>query len=221
LLSISTITAQGPIVPGTSTPGVSVIPVPRPQTPGAPARDNSTINPTGTAKIRGRVVSADTGNPLRRAQVRLSAGEPRVMMVANTDADGRYEFANLPAARYSLMVSRNGYVGLQFGQQRAFESGRPLEIAIGQLADKIDFALPKGGVIVGRITDDTGEPAPGVRVQAMRYQYMPSGQRQLSPGGGASGMFGPTITDDLGQFRVYGLMPGDDVYCQRCDKLAR
>ena len=214
LLSISVINAQGAqgptLVPGTTTPGVSVIPVPRPQTPGAPARDNSAINPTGTARIRGRVVSADTGNPLRRAQVRLSAGEPRVMMVANTDVDGRYEFASLPAGRYSLMASRNGYVGLQFGQQRPFESGKPLELSDGQLADKIDFALPKGGVIVGRITDDSGEPAPGVRVQAMRYQYMPTGQRQLSPGG-TTGMFGPTVTDDLGQFRVYGLMPGDYV----------
>ena len=131
------------------------------------------------------------------------------MLTANTDADGQYEFSALPAGRYMLMVSRNGYLGLQFGQQRAFEPGKPLELANGQLADKIDFALPRGAVVVGRISDDSGEPLPGVRVQAMRYQYMPNGQRQLTPGN--MGPFGPTITDDLGQFRVYGLMPGDYV----------
>jgi hypothetical protein len=168
-----------------------------------PARDATAV-PTGTARIRGRVVAADGGTPLRRAQVRVSAPEIRVNRMTTTDADGQYEFAELPAGRYTILVSRNGYVTLQFGQQRPFERGRPLEVADGQTLDRIDFGLARGGVIAGRITDEFGEPMAGVRVQAMRYQYLPSGQRQLVPVG--NNPFG-MISNDLGEFRLYGLMP--------------
>jgi protocatechuate 3,4-dioxygenase beta subunit len=192
--------AQAPSIPqGATQPG--------PPRPPMPPRDGATAEvPTGTARIRGRVVAADNGTPLRRAQVRISAAELRVNRSATTDADGRYEFSELPAGRYNVNVSRSGYVSLSFGQQRPFEQGRPLDLGSAQEADKVDFALPRGGVIAGRVTDELGEPLAGVRVQAMRYQYLPNGRRQLSPVGGF-GIFGP-VTNDLGEFRLYSLMPG-------------
>jgi hypothetical protein len=137
--------------------------------------------------------------------VRVSAAELRINRSANTDAEGRYEFTELPAGRYNIFVARSGYVSLQFGQRRPFESGRPLDVGNAQIIERIDFALPRGGVIAGRVTDELGEPLAGVRMQAMRYQYLPSGQRQLTPVGGAP--FGIT-TNDLGEFRLYSLMPG-------------
>jgi protocatechuate 3,4-dioxygenase beta subunit len=173
-----------------------------------PPRDGTAAPaPTGTGRIRGRVVAADNGFPLRRAQVRISAPEVRINRSATTDAEGRYEFPELPAGRYNISVTRSGYVSLSFGQQRPFEQGRPLDLGSAQEADKIDFALPRGGVIAGRVTDELGEPLAGVRVQAMRYQYLPNGRRQLMPVGSA-GMFGPPVTNDLGEFRLYSLMPG-------------
>src|SRR5258706_15141487 len=90
LVSCAAIQAQTPAQPaGTPAPGPAA---PRPQPPGAPPRDGSAAGPTGTGRIRGRVVSAETGNPLRRSQVRLAsatAGAP-FMQMATTDADGRY-----------------------------------------------------------------------------------------------------------------------------------
>ena len=199
VLTLSSIQAQGPTL------------VPSPQAPGAPARDNSQLQPaTGTGKILGRVVSADNGAPLRRAQIRITAPEQRLMKSAVTDAQGQYSFTDLPAGRYSINVARNGYVSLQFGQQRPFEQGKPLDLADGQVAQKIDFALPRGGVIAGRITDELGEPLAGVGVRAMRYQYQPDGRRRLMPVSASFGMFN-LQTDDLGQFRVFGLMPGSYV----------
>ena len=131
------------------------------------------------------------------------------MRTVNTDAEGRFEVADLPAGRYFLMVGRNGYVSLQFGQQRPFEPGRPLVITDGQVIDRIDFALPRGSVISGRVTDELGEPVAGVRMQAMRYRYLPGGERQLVSAniGGSFNM----VTNDLGEFRVFGLMPGSYV----------
>ena len=59
-----------------------------------------------------------------------------------------------------------------------------------------------------RITDDFGDPLAGALVQVQRYQYGTDGQRRLTlvPGGAT---FGLSATDDRGEFRAYGLMPGD------------
>ena len=194
---------QAPAIPqGAAQPGPAV---PRAQ---MPMRDGAATEvPTGTARIRGRVIAADTGAPLRRAQVRIAAAELRVNRNATTDAEGIYEFAELPAGRYNIFVTRSGFVSLQFGQRRPFESGRPLDVGHAQSVEKIDFALPRGGVIAGRVTDELGEPLAGVRMQAMRYQYLPSGQRQLVPVSGPGMAYGIT-TNDLGEFRLYSLMPG-------------
>ena len=190
--------------PGAAQPGP---PAPRAQ---VPPRDGAAAQaPTGTGRIRGRVMAADGSTPLRRAHVRVTSTELRVNRAAVTDADGRYDIAELPQGRYSISVSRNGYVSLQFGQQRPFEPGRPLDLGDGQLMDRIDFALPRGAVITGRVTDEVGEPMAGVRMQAMRYQYQPNGQRRLVP------VMTPNpfnlVSNDLGEFRVYGLMPGSYV----------
>ena len=64
-----------------------------------------------------------------------------------TDDEGRYELKELPAGRYSVSASKGGYVSLQFGQRRPFEQGQPLQLADGQTLEKVDFVLPKGGVI--------------------------------------------------------------------------
>ncbi len=204
IFSSIALAAQGPV----PAPGGANLPGPaiqRPQ-PGMPARDNPATAPVGTGKILGRVTAADTGAPLRRAQVRITAAEQRVVKTATTDTDGKYQFVELPAGRFTVSVTRNGYVSLSFGQQRPFEPGKQLDLIDGQVAEKIDFALPRGGVISGRITDETGEPLAGVGVRAMRYQYQPDGTRRLVPSG--MGMPFGIQTDDLGQFRVYGLMPG-------------
>ena len=62
---------------------------------------------TGTSRIRGRVISAEAGAPVRRAQLRLS-GPDIGSKTALTDADGRYEFRELPAGRFSLSATKAG-----------------------------------------------------------------------------------------------------------------
>ncbi len=136
--------------------------------PGAPPRDNSAK--TGTARIRGRVVASDNGAPIRRAQVRLVSPELRENRLATTDPQGAYEFKDLPAGRYSLTANKGSFVSLQYGQTRPNEPGKPLQILDAQTMEKVDFSLPRGSVLTGRILDEFGEPASDVMVAAMRYQ---------------------------------------------------
>jgi protocatechuate 3,4-dioxygenase beta subunit len=172
----------------------------------APPRDNARRNeePRGTAVIRGVVVAADTGGPIRRAQVRVS-GQGDGSRLATTDAQGRFEVRDLPAGRYTVSASKGGFVSLQYGQKRPSESGTPLEIADAQLMDKIVIGLPRGSVIAGRITDEFGEPVANANVTAMRYGFA-AGARRLLPGGGQNSR---DSTDDQGQFRLFGLPPGE------------
>lgn len=157
---------------------------------------------TGTGRILGRVIAAETGNPLRRAQVRIT-GPDIGARAALTDADGRFEFRDLPAGRFNLQGTKSGYVSVSYGQSRPFESGRPIELSDRQVLENADIVMPRGSVIAGRILDEFGEPVPDAMVSALRQSWA-NGRRRLAPAGGRFGQ-----TNDLGQFRLYGLPPGE------------
>jgi protocatechuate 3,4-dioxygenase beta subunit len=156
---------------------------------------------TGTARLRGRIVAGDSGSPVRRAQVRIS-GPDIGTKTAMTDAQGRFEFRELPGGRFTVSVSKAGYVTMQYGQTRPFEQGKTIDLTDGQSMDRADITMPRGSVLAGRIVDEFGEVVADAEVQAMRLQFQ-NGRRRLVP----SGRMG--TTNDLGQFRIYGLPPGE------------
>jgi hypothetical protein len=169
-----------------------------------PARDQPPTPRAGTGVIRGRVVRADTGEPLRRVQVLVdewSTGDGSGPAATMTDAEGRYELTQLPAGRYQLKARRGGYVEVAYGQRRPFERGRPLELGESAVLQNIDFALPPGGVVTGRVVDETGEAVAHVYVSLARRRYMDGARRLVTQNGSG--------TDDRGEFRIFGVPPGD------------
>jgi hypothetical protein len=125
----------------------------------------------------------------------------RESRATRTDETGLYEFKDLPAGRYTLTASKGSYITLAHGQLRPFEPGRPLEIGEGQTIEKVEFRLPRGSIITGLVVDEFGEPTADVQVMPMRFQYA-QGRRRLAPVGRAS------MTNDIGEFRLFGLPPG-------------
>lgn len=155
--------------------------------------------------MRGRVLAVN-GMPLRRAHVTAFATEAGLAQRhgTTTDGDGKWEITDLPAGRYTVSASKAGYVTIQYGQRRPFEQGTPVVVADAATVQRLDITFQRGAVIAGRIADEFGEPVAQIGVQAMRYSYSNDGQRRMTAVSGAP-------TDDLGQFRVFGLMPGDYV----------
>ena len=129
----------------------------------------------------------------------------------NTDSQGMFEFTGLPAGGYRLMANAGqysaGYLGIAYGAKRpsgpgSGDPGTTIELGDGQRFDKATIALPRGGVITGRVSDDNGDAM--ARVQIYTLFYPPGSSRGQRVGMGAQ-------TDDLGHFRLYGLTPGDYV----------
>src|SRR5258708_799375 len=119
------------------------------------------------------------------------------------DVQGRYELTDLPGGRYQLKAIRGGYVEVAYGQRRPFERGRPLELGEGAVLQNVDFALPPGAVVTGRVVDETGDPVAHVSVLLARRRYI-DGTRRLVAQTGSS-------TDDRGEFRIFGVPPGEYV----------
>lgn len=192
----------------TATPG---------QTTRTPPRDpRAATTPTGSGIIRGQVVDATTGAPIRRATVSTFAadfrgGRPSVL----TDDNGRFELTELSPGKYPVSASKSTYVGSTYGQTRARGPGTPIELADKQVVEKIVIKLSRGGVIVGRVMDEAGEPVPEVSVQPMQYRYGPQGRTLSGAGSG-----GWNRTDDLGTFRIYGLEPGQYYVTARPNEFA-
>jgi len=196
LLGLELHAQQPPVI---SLPGGGAASPGTPVQPGAPPRDNQ--QKPASSVIRGRVFAAETGQPLRKAIVRANAPELREGRLATTDEQGRYELKELPAGRYNLFANKGSYVGLSYGQTRPFEGGKPLEILEGQTVEKVDFSLPRGAIITGRVVDEFGEPVADAQVMPMRLTNQ-GGRKRMMPSGRAS------TTNDIGEFRIFGLPPG-------------
>jgi len=173
--------------------------------PGQPARDvpaqGTAQEATPRGRLSGRVLAADNGRPIRRARVLATSPQLPQGRGTLTDEAGAFDLTGLPEGRYTLTVSKTGFITLAYGQRRPLQAGTPLQLGATQELTGIEFRLPRGSVITGRILDETGEPVPGSTVRALRYQYT-QGNRQLVPAGAAE-------TDDQGTYRIWGLNPGE------------
>jgi len=159
------------------------------------------------ASISGSVTNALSGEPLRRALVYLrridatpSATNVQVSKTTYTDAAGRFTIEGITPGKYRLSAERSGFLTASYGQRSATGSGALMTIDAGQKMNDAAMRMSPHGVIAGRVLDEDGEPVVSANVQVMRQQYV-QGKKQLSGAGGGS-------TNDLGEYRIFGLRPG-------------
>ncbi len=147
--------------------------------------------PPDPCSVEGQAISLADGAPVRKADVTLHGVEPAgPAYAAVTDPSGNFAFTDIVAGRYRLSANRAGYVGTQ----------TVLSLDPGQRLKDLALKLAPHAVITGRIVDEKGEPVVFADVQAMSYGYY-RGKKVLKPAGSGR-------TNDLGEYRIYGLAPG-------------
>jgi len=168
-------------------------------------------DPPAIGFILGRVIDGDSGQPLAGAVVTVPMlGRPPVpgnppspasrLQVLTTDS-GYFVLRDLPAGPYSLTATLAGYVAGAYGRMRPDGPARALILSRGERRTDVEIRLWRLAVISGRVVDETGEPAVGVTVRAVRRLRAGTRTRWQPAETGT--------TDDRGLYRLSGLTPGD------------
>lgn len=163
--------------------------------------DPSKSNPNDLCSIEGVVVKATTGEGLKKIAVNLMSMQGEHQSITSlTDTSGRFTFTGLEPGRYGLAAGGNGYPQQTFGYQRGRSGPKVLVLTPGTNEKSVIIRLTPPGVITGTVRDEEGDPVVGGQVQALRL-VRNGERRQALPGGFAQ-------TNDLGQYRIFGLEPG-------------
>lgn len=155
--------------------------------------------------VEGMVVNAVTGEGIKRADVVLrgggaggrgGGGQQPLTMVTTSDAEGRFRFTGVADGSYFVSVQKQGYVA----ERRMGASMRPIRVTAAQDVTGLRYKLLPQAVITGRVVDEEGEVVQGAAVMVMQSQYA-AGKRRWVQAMGQS-------TNDLGEFRLFGLSAG-------------
>ena len=154
---------------------------------------------TGFITLRGVLIDAASGQPVRRARAEASTGpqidvDPGLPLVVGrlgavmSDDEGRFSLDVPAGATASLRIVKAGYA-------TALRT-----VPASELRDSVPqlIALERGASIVGRAVTLSGEPVPVVSLLVMRVRESGSPVSTLRA----------VAPDERGEFRVGGLAPG-------------
>ena len=151
--------------------------------------------------ISGRVTFKDKGVPgvaigLRKGEAFTSfEGYQRTA----TDQDGFYRVSKLAAGNYSITICAPAYV---IPDSYGAAKQKSVLVAENENVEDVNFALVRGGVITGRVTDADERPVIDQQVNVYPAEFFDQKIQRTVYAVGA------VQTDDRGIYRVFGLAPG-------------
>jgi len=161
------------------------------------------VDARGTG-VAGAIVTLSGGFvqvALRTMPSQLPGGPRRTL----TDRNGRFVFFDLAAGAYSLEATKPGYLPGAYGRRRHGGAAQSIRLADGERQTTLRIQMWEYASISGTIVDETGEAAVGVQVMALPRVYGAGHARWDTAAGAAS----RDTTNDLGEYRIDALPPGD------------
>jgi len=156
-----------------------------------PANSAANLAPDAAARLGGQ-------NAIENAQRGAASGSQKTVM---TDASGHFSFRDLAPGNYTVRAEKDGYFAQPLNGAASTAVSKTIPVQEGQQVAPQDLLMVKGAVISGRVRDPNGQPISGMNVSAYRVTYN-NGRKMWTA-------TGSKVTDDLGDYRIYWLYPGD------------
>jgi hypothetical protein len=119
-----------------------------------------------------------------------------------TDAGGGFAFRDLAPGMYTVRVMHPRYTANSLGR-----AGTDFEVKSGETA-RVSVPLTPGASLTGRVVDEDGEPLQGCSVQLRS-----ASSRQVW-----AGAMGSELSNEKGEYRVYGFQAGSYIAIANCGR---
>ena len=148
------------------------------------------------ASLEGIVVKDPGGEPVKKAILEMIAENQAGggNYTATTDAEGHFKVADILPGRYRVIVERTGYIEVDKKGRRS--QGSMLSFGTGQETKGQTFHMLAAAIVTGRVIDEEGDPMANVNVTVLRHK------------GTSLEATGSAQTNDLGEYRIGGLLAG-------------
>ncbi len=166
------------------------------------APQKPTGKPSDLCSVEGVVVKSTTGEGIKNAAVQLiSLGGGQQPYSTLTENNGRFIIRDIAPGRYAINAQGNGYMQQAPDKGKGNAQAGILDLTPGKNVSGIAFRLVPPGVITGTVYDEDGDPVTLAQVKALRLTSS-GARRQVSEAGSGQ-------TNDLGEYRIWGLQPGN------------
>ena len=159
------------------------------------------------AVVAGKVVNAQTGESIRKAELTLTtslmpdgveamaaqmgldtgvvAGQPgakgpKKTFTATSDPAGKFRFDAVAPGDYYFTVKHAGFVDQTYKAAGPNQSEGRLHLTAGRELGEVEFRLVPHGAVSGKVVDEDGDPIADAMVTASKFSYA-TGHRKLQP----------------------------------------
>jgi 5-hydroxyisourate hydrolase-like protein (transthyretin family) len=174
------------------------------------AHSQSVPKTTSGYRISGTVVNAASGEPVRRATVAVLSEEAdgHTVESVETDNDGRFSLAGLPAAKFPLTASKRGFLTAFYDQHEGYNTA--IVTGADQDTSGLVFRVTPGAALHGVVTADGGDPVDGAKVLLFLKPHGHNPGARITQAGEAA-------SDDTGAYEFDDLAAGEYILAVKAE----